>query len=33
MAANEIEMQKWKKSGSKGAPTAYLRYADVSRIL
>jgi hypothetical protein len=28
MAANEIEMQKWKKSGSKAAPTAYLRYAD-----
>jgi len=28
MIANELEMAKWRKSGQKGAPTAYLRYAE-----
>jgi len=30
MADNEMRMASWRKSGMKGAPTAYLRYADVS---
>jgi hypothetical protein len=28
IADNEIQMAKWRKSGMKAAPTAYLRYAD-----